>query len=198
MIDPTMATYAQIADTFFEQNYRPNRNARAIEAFHSHLPQNAHILDVGCGPGYDAATFRQFGHHAIATDLSFAMMQTGRVHFGGSYVQADMRHLPFAAEFDGLWASASLLHLSRADVAPTLHQFARLLRRDGVLYLSVKAGEGDEITSEAYGFPLGRYFCYWSTHHIDALLNQLFNIIDGWEGVAETGTKWINRIARRK
>ena len=55
-----------------------------------------------------------------------------------------MRTLPFAdGAFDGLWSSASLLHLAREDVPATLEEFGRVLVPDGALFVSVLARESN-------------------------------------------------------
>lgn len=197
MNNVTMQTYAQIADTFFEANNQPDRQQREIGRFLNLLPDNALILDVGSGPGYDAATFRQHNHRAIATDLSIEMMQTGRKQFDGAYVQADMRHLPFGQVFDALWVCASLLHLSKADARVALDEFTRLLKPSGLLYLAVKEGDGEEMTKEAYGHPLGRYFCYWHSAELDTQLAQHFTIIDGWRTISHNKQSWLARFATK-
>lgn len=48
------------------------------------------------------------------------------------------RRLP-AASYDGIWAMASLVHLSPAEGVTVLGHFARLLRPDGKLYVCVHA-----------------------------------------------------------
>ena len=44
-----------------------------------------------------------------------------------------------AGMFDGIWASASLVHLREADTVAVLEQFARLLRPDGRLFVCLKS-----------------------------------------------------------
>ncbi|MGB1250058.1 MAG: class I SAM-dependent methyltransferase [Candidatus Promineifilaceae bacterium] len=199
MQNETMQTYAQIADTFLKVNNRPKRHAYEIGRFLSLLPTNSLILDVGCGPGYDAATFRQQGYRAIATDLSLEMMQVGRGQFGGSYLQADMCHLPFGPIFDALWISASLLHLPKPNAIVAIAEFARLLKPNGILFMTVKEGDGDGMTKEAYGYPLRRYFNYWHSAELDGALSTNFTPVDGWRKVYPNGTQpWLVRFAQRK
>lgn len=53
---------------------------------------------------------------------------------------ADLRHLTALFPpglFDGVWASASLVHLAKEDATSVLSQFATLLRRGGRLYACV-------------------------------------------------------------
>jgi SAM-dependent methyltransferase len=55
--------------------------------------------------------------------------------------QCDLREVGYrfpAGRFDGIWASASLVHLLASDTVDVLGQFARLLRPGGKLYVCVK------------------------------------------------------------
>jgi SAM-dependent methyltransferase len=203
----TIATYDQIAAIYYEK-------WRDRSAIHRHLTRFVDmirvyglgalpVLDIGCGPGFDAAFFRQSGLRAVGLDLSPAMMRAGRPEFGGDYVQADMRHLPLASGVGGLWAGASLLHLPRQEVPAILRHFAGFLVPGGLLYLSLKAGQGAEWTAQSHGVPLPRYFVYWQPEALDqALRDAGFQIVDGWLSPADQAaggqpTGWLIRFARK-
>lgn len=196
----TRETYRQIASAYAQaQQARGELNGQ-IERFMSLLPSGATVLDVGCGPGVDTAVLQSHHLNAIGLDFSQEMMQTGRDEHGirVPFAQADMRRLPFVGQVDGLWVCASLLHLERADVQPTLHEFHRVLKAGGILYLSVKLGSGEKWQPTAYGQPLPRFFTYWQPETLDPLLETAaFDIIDGWQ---QQGTRdvWLVRYARKR
>ena len=48
--------------------------------------------------------------------------------------------LDYVNEFDGIWACASLLHVSRDDMVNVLCLVKRALKENGTLYLSYKYG----------------------------------------------------------
>lgn len=197
----TTATYDQIAAIYYEK-WRDrsairdslNRFVDMLRVYHlSALP----VVDVGCGPGFDAAFFRRCGLRTVGLDLSLAMMNAGRSEFAGPLVQADMRHLPLAAA-GGLWVSASLLHVPRVQAPDVLRGFAHTLVPGGLLYLSLKAGEGAEWTTKSHGRPLSRYFVYWNPGELDQLLAATgFEVVDGWTSPVIEETSWLIRFARR-
>ena len=98
----TTATYDEIAPIYYEKWH--DRSAieehlrRFVGMLRAYNLTALPVVDVGCGPGFDAAYFRGTGLRTIGLDLSPAMMAAGRPEFGGDYVQADMRHLPLAAK----------------------------------------------------------------------------------------------------
>ena len=57
--------------------------------------------------------------------------------------------------YDGVWASACLLHVPRDELAGVLGRIHRALKRDGVFYASFKIGHGDDGRDN-----LGRYYNY--------------------------------------
>ncbi|HSG18797.1 MAG TPA: class I SAM-dependent methyltransferase [Anaerolineae bacterium] len=198
----TTATYDEIAHIYLERWLDRS-------AIHEHLRRFASMLraydlaglpivDIGCGPGFDAAYFREIGLRTIALDLSRDMMVAGRPEFGGDYIQADMRHLPLAGKIGGLWVNASFLHVDRAQAPATLRGFASALVPDGILYLSLKSGQGAEWISESHGVPLPRYFVYWQPDDVDDLLcGAGFRIVEGWLSAADEATRWLIRFARK-
>lgn len=195
----TRETYARIAAVYARQRQHRDVVAGHAEKFAALLPAGGLVLDVGCGPGMDTAVLQDLGLRAVGLDYSLAMMVAGREELGLRlhFVQADMRHLPLACCADGLWCCAALLHLPRADVPAALQGFHRVLHPGGVLYLSVKLGEGEAWTSQSYGQHAPRFFTYWQPDALDELLVAAnFTIIDGWEDTGDA-VQWLVRFARR-
>ncbi len=132
-----------------------------LDRFASSLPAGTLVLDLGAGPGFDSAELRARGLEAICVDLSLGMLRAGAREFPGPRVQSDIRRLPFPSRsICGIWANASLLHLSESEARSALDEIRRVLRPPGILHVSVKRGTGAEWESERYGKP--RWFQYWS------------------------------------
>ena len=64
--------------------------------------------------------------------------------------------------YDGVWASACLLHVPRDELSGILSRIRRALKPGGVFYASFKIGEGDGRDK------LGRYYNYPSPQWLDA------------------------------
>ena len=104
------------------------------------------ILDAGCGTGRDAGTLRRLGLSVVGVDFSSGMLDVARRNGLREVVQADLRALPFGkAQFDGVWANASLHHLnSRSELRDVICEFTRVLRPRGILHVSLRqAPEGN-------------------------------------------------------
>ena len=133
----TITWYDQHADTYAATTQGIDMSVPRAR-FLRHLPTPARLLDVGCGSGRDALAFQGLGHAVVAIDASLGMVEQARL----AGVQ-DVRHLAveqmdFCQAFDGIWACASLLHLTDADWAHALAGVERALVPGGVVFLSLK------------------------------------------------------------
>ena len=189
----TRQTYDEHAEQIAERLWNADV-AELCAAFCDLLPPNAAILDVGCGPGRDSAHFNSLGHWGVGMDLSIGMLLEAVQRTPGFYVQGDMTALPFTpSSFDAAWVSASLLHLPR-DAAPgVLAGVHTILKPRGVLFISVKKGEG-EIWEEREGL---RFFTFYQDKEVTRLLEKAgFAIEKQW---IDTTPKqdWIGALARK-
>ena len=197
MDDPvsrTRDTYDAIA-TEFLRNTRDRSELRGwLDRFASSLPAGVLVLDLGAGPGCDSEELRKRGLEAVSVDLSLGMLRAGVREFPGPRVQSDLRRLPFpSCSVYGVWANASLLHLSKAEASSALREIRRVIRPSGVLHVSVKRGSGAEWESERYGRP--RWFQYWSEPELDAALQAVgFDVNAAWVDKTTLDT-WLIRLA---
>lgn len=117
-----------------------------LDEFLALLPPRGRVLEVGCGPGDDAARVAGEGFRVTGLDLSPGMVRVAsRRHPGVEFRVADMRDLPFApGSFDGLVAAFSLIHVPKAQVPATLRGFARVLAPRGAALLVMQEGRSEE------------------------------------------------------
>ncbi|MBN1963349.1 MAG: class I SAM-dependent methyltransferase [Anaerolineae bacterium] len=190
----TRQTYDANAETYAQINADSAPIQHVLDAFMRHCPGRA-LLDVGCGPGRDAAYFAARGYRVCGVDLSGSMLRLARQTApGAAFAQADMRALPFAAAvFDGVWVCASLLHLPKAQAPAAVRAFAWLARPGGIVYVGVKAGAGEALVS-APAFADGeRFFAFYQEAEVVALLETAgLRVV---ERLKQAG--WINVFARR-
>ena len=142
----------------YANSTRSRELAPLLEDFSNRIP-NGNVLDLGCGAGYDLGALRSRGHAAFGLDYSMPIAKIASVNAQAPVVVADMRAIPFrATAFDGVWASASLLHLPRSDLVSALSEVRRVLKAGGLLFASVKTGVGDFFDAD------GRFFTFYESH----------------------------------
>lgn len=192
-MDPTIDTYNHIAGEFAGRNWDTHLD-RMLDAFSRGLPSGGCVLDLGCGPGRDIALLSARGFQVVGVDLSTGMLQEAqrRGVSAAGLVCADMRALPAApSAFAGVWASASLLHLERADAPVALAECARVLRVGGRLYVSVKLGQGEGWDTR-YG---RRFFTYYQPDELAERVNAAGLSITELQVEQGALAAWINVVA---
>ena len=96
-------------------------------------PGEAPLLEVGCGMGWSARTFREAGFRTVGADLSVRAFLPG-VQPGLAAVEADATRLPFAdAAFGVVAAHAVIEHVPAPE--RMLAEMARVLRPGGLLFV---------------------------------------------------------------
>jgi SAM-dependent methyltransferase len=200
MDDPTgstRATYDVIAAQYLANARDRSDILPHLDAFARALPAGALVIDLGAGHGIDTALLAARGLRAVGLDLSRGMLRSGVAEFPGPRVQADARRLPLAtASVDGVWANASLLHLTREDAERALDAIRRVLRPGALLHLSLKEGSGTDTEIDRYGGP--RFFQYWSDAELDGTLAARGFEVRAASTGAGPRNRWLTRLARRR
>ena len=133
---------------------------QSMERLQEVLAPGAKILDVGCGPGRDSSMLQAKGYAVVALDATSAMLAMVPL---AKRIKGDSRALPVAdAAFDGVWASASLLHLPRQHLLLALWELYRILRPGGICFVSLKQGTGE-------GWSDQRWFAYYQPQELQRL-----------------------------
>ena len=137
--------FSRLADTYGGGAYYGKRRRAVLEAIAPEIAQARDVLDVGCGNGGYLAPFMDAPGNRTATgvDLTFDMLRTARSRVGEKcrLVQADALELPFKPEsFDFIFASHVLQFA--ADVEDVVAEFARCIRRGGVLIATGQRDDG--------------------------------------------------------
>lgn len=142
----TLASYANRADAFWEGS-RDHDVSQNINALLSHIKGRPPftILDMGCGPGRDLKSFSDLGHTAIGVEGVAQFVEMAREYSGCEVWYQDFLALKLpAAKFDGVFANASLFHVSHAELPCVLRELNLSLKPSGVLFSSNPRGNDEE------------------------------------------------------
>jgi len=160
------SSYAQKVEEYAPEQER--------NKFISLIPKNAKILDAGCGSGRDCDYFVKHGFEVVGIDLSDKLLEIAKHRLPQvTFLKQDLRRLDFPDEsFDGIWACATLHHLARSDMLTVLKKIFTLLKPNGILFVLVKEGVGEEDVKESLSSGLPRYYVYYSFDELKKLLED--------------------------
>ena len=138
--------------------------SETLSAFIKALPQSAHVLDLGCGPGTSARHMAQAGCTVDALDASTEMIGLASTIEGVTARQASFDDISGTAIYDGVWANFSLLHAPRADLPNHLVAIHTALKPGGLFHIAVKEGTGEARDS------INRLYTYYTEVELTGLL----------------------------
>ena len=194
-MDQTIAYYNKNAQDFCE-NTKDADMGFCRDKFLQYLTKGSCILDAGCGSGRDTKEFIAAGYDVVAMDASAKICEEASKYIGQPVLNLTFHEIDFVNEFDGIWACASLLHVSREEMGEALNCLRTALKEDGVLYASFKYGDDEEVIN-------GRFFNYYNeTSAADLFKTGSFDVLEIFitQDVREgrKSEQWVNILARKR
>ncbi|MGA8164622.1 MAG: class I SAM-dependent methyltransferase [Waddliaceae bacterium] len=176
----TRQSYDRTASEYQENTLKLQPEVKA-KVFLSHLSPNSKILDLGCGPGRDAKYFVDKGYRVVGVDISPQMIALARDSVPqADFIVSDIESLNLNCEsVDAIWASASLLHVSKQAMPSVLANLYRTLKPGGIFYVSMKRGIGEELRADDRYGGVEKFWNYLSEDELaDLIVEGGFQIIE--------------------
>ena len=166
------------------------------QIFTNYLSLDASVLDFGCGSGRDTRYFIDHGYHVTATDGSEVICKMATDYTGIQVKQMLFEELDDRNQYDGIWACASILHLSREELPDIFRKMHRALKKNGIIYTSFKYGtfEGERN---------GRYFTDFTEEMFKEFARQISGLqiekmwITGDVREGRDDERWLNILLRK-
>ena len=176
----TIKSYDKTAEEYFRVVSKFELFPELFE-FIDLVKPNGRVLDLGCGPGHHSCFFSKKGFDVIGVDLSENMISIARKTSPKvNFEVMDISKLNFSSScFDGIWASASLLHIPKKEIHAVLKKLYDQLKTGGILYLSLKNGDSEAfIKDNRYG-GVKKYYVYYNLEEIEMHLKEVnFKILN--------------------
>lgn len=161
------------------------------------LPENAAILDFGCGSGRDTKYFISQGYQVEAIDGSAALCELASQYSGVKVKNMFFHELAEVEKYNGIWACSSILHLPLNELADVMRKMITALKDGGIIYTSFKYGNFE-------GERNGRYFTDMTEETFADFLKQFKNIKTEEQWITSDvrpgrgEEKWLNLILRKE
>jgi SAM-dependent methyltransferase len=195
MVNTTIRFYDENAKEFVENTINSNMNDH-YAVFEKQFSKGARILDAGCGSGRDSKYFLEREYRVEAFDASKEMVRISSELTGIEVKQATFDDIEYEGFFDGIWACASLLHVTKSEMAATINRLSGMLRSNGVFYMSFKYGESEYIKGDR------NFTCYTEDSFRKVLLQmpnlaevKLYKTTDVREGRQDEF--WLNVVLKK-
>lgn len=158
------------------------------------------VLDIGCGAGRDSRELSNKGYSVTGIDLSDNMLTIAKRKAPKAiFSKMDLRDLNFRDNtFDGVWASASMFHVTKDEVIESLKGILRVLKPAGVAFISFKEGEGVQVKQVKKTFQKKQEL-YSYTEMRDTLRNLGFRVLmtERKEDATREGLFWLNYFVKK-
>ena len=167
------------------------------DRFIAELPAGGTILDLGCGSGRDTAYFRERGFEVTPTDGSARMCALASDYLGTPVSVQEFNELADVELYDGIFASASIMHLEYERLVELMPKLALALKPGGVLYVSFKYGEHD-------GYLGKRYYTYMTEERFARLVATVPELtvtqmgVFGNEHPSQPDFRWLWVLLRKR
>lgn len=139
----TVDWYDQNSEEYYRRSTPVNMEEQYLR-FLEFVPPGGLILDAGCGVGRDTRFFIKRGYRVVSFDASRRMVDICRRYPFSYCNHMSFNQLEYVEAFDGIWANASLLHVSEAELSGIFWRFCNAIKTDGVLYISLKTSQGSK------------------------------------------------------
>jgi SAM-dependent methyltransferase len=179
----------------------PDEVRDGIERFVAALDAGARVLEIGSGPGRDARALEEVGLSVRRTDITPAFVRMLRADGHTADVldplSDELADPERDAPYDGVWASASLVHARREDLPTVLTRLAEATRPGGVLHLALKEGDGARFSTHGHiGGP--RHFTFWREEPLRTVLEEAgWSVDDVRRAPGLRGETWLDVQATR-
>ncbi len=188
--------YDKIAEIYNKERHI-FKNEKELAYFVELLPDEAKVLDVGCGAGFASMYLAEKGFSVVGIDISSEMIRLARELIPDvNFMEMDMTKITFSDEsFDGIVSLYAIFHISKEKHGSLFQKFYDLIKPGGILFFSIGSDEW-ESTEEYYGAKI-----FWSNYSGEKTLSLVkqagFEII--FDEILERGGEkhyWI--FAKKK
>lgn len=201
MSDSTLDTYnasaKELAEYFRGIGSRVTDIEKAL-ALAARTNGTANVLELGCGDGRDAAEIIKRSASYTGIDYSEGLISLARELVpGADFRVVSMTDFEYPEDsYDVVFAFASMLHISKQELARLMPRIAQSLRPGGILFVSLKQADKykEEWKEDAYG---KRLFYFYNPQLLTEIASEQFETV--YQDEQTIGhTPWFEIALRKK
>ncbi len=142
----TLSAYLNHAQSYSEDWLAQPEPSDMYEILKKFFNLNGDTADIGCGNGRDANWLSQNGCKVFGFDYSDNLLEIASQNY--PHIQFSKAILPelnqINNQFDNVLCETVIMHLSKEQIIPAIQNLKRILRNNGILYLSWRVTEKED------------------------------------------------------
>lgn len=124
-------------------------------------PENASVLEIGCGNGRDARVIVSRTHDYKGIDISEKMIEKARSRVpDGQFELADATTYDYPDRYDIVFAFAPFRHMNLEEVTTVVKRIYDALKPGGIMYISSNFSQKYEVTERAHHLGIRTIYNY--------------------------------------
>jgi cyclopropane fatty-acyl-phospholipid synthase-like methyltransferase len=183
------------ADMYFNATVDTDMS-ECCERFLKYLTPGDSIIDIGAGSGRDIRYFLNHGYKVDGMDASSELCKIASKYTGVAIQCQTIQEWRPERRYNGIWANASLLHLTIGEIQEFIYKIPSALYDGGVVYISLKSGIATGTDAD------GRFFTNITEQEVQHLIGKstAISVVEMWkteDKLKREGFCWINIILRK-
>jgi ubiquinone/menaquinone biosynthesis C-methylase UbiE len=162
-------------DLFHNEMNEKEYDRKLLDSFAARFNKDSLICDAGCGPSAHIGRYVfDMGIKVTGIDISEKCVELARINNPEMKFEcADISNMPFDDNtLDGLISYYSIINTPKIYVNRIFAEFRRVLKPDGYLLVSVKAGTIEGYVDDLLGIKARNYFSLFTQEEIVAYFSQ--------------------------
>jgi len=169
----TRQTYNLVAqkyhDLFYNEMNEKEYDRKLLDSFAAKFNTDSLICDAGCGPSAHIGRYLfEKGIKVVGVDISEKCIELAKlINPEMKFECADIGSMPFDdTSFDGVISYYSIINTPKIYTSRIFNEFRRVLKPDGYLLVSVKAGTTEGYIDDLLGIKTKSYFTFFTQEEI--------------------------------
>jgi SAM-dependent methyltransferase len=192
---PTLAAYDKDAAAFAKDWHEQPAPVDLHDIVERFFIRGGATADIGCGSGREVGWLNAKGFPAKGFDASEGLLAEARARYPQfEFARAELPDLgDIAADaFDNVLCETVIMHLDRAQIAPSVRRMLEITKPGGIFYLSWRVTAGENQRDKH-----GRLYAAFEASLVLAELAAATMLLDE-EVVSASSGKTIRRVVVRK
>jgi SAM-dependent methyltransferase len=192
---PTLAAYDKDAAAFAKDWHEQPAPVDLYDIVERFFIKGGTTADIGCGSGREVAWLNANGFPAKGFDASEGLLGEARRRYPQfEFVHAELPDLGSIAAntYDNVLCETVIMHLDRAQIAPSVRRMLEITRPGGIFYLSWRVTTGENQRDKH-----DRLYAAFEAPLVLAELAVATMLLDE-EVVSASSGKTIHRVVVRK